>query len=392
MLSRIAQTLSQLREQSLYRRRQIVYGPQGPELEVGGRRLLAFSSNDYLGLANHPRVIQAFHDGAVRYGVGSGASQLITGHTAAHHALEEELAAFFDRPRVLVFSTGYMANLGVMSALAKRGDRIVQDRLNHASLLDAARLSGARLKRFAHRDMDALTRCIEDEHIGSTLLATDAVFSMDGDRAPLKPMADLANRHGFSMMVDDAHGIGVLGQTGRGSLEAEALAIEDVPILVGTLGKSFGTFGAFVAGCDDLIEHLIQSARSFIYTTAPPSAIAEASRESLKLIKDETWRRDHLNTLITAFRTGAGQLDLPLLVSDTAIQPLLLGTPNRALMMQDALLKQGLLVNAIRPPSVPEGQSRLRITLSAAHSEQQVEQLLAALERAFRGLACDAAH
>ena len=345
--------------------------------------MLAFCSNDYLGLASHPEVARAFRAGTERYGVGSGAAHLVTGHTTAHHALEEELAAFTGRPRALLFSTGYMANQGVVTALMGRGDRVCGDRLNHASLIDAALLSRAHLQRYPHADAEALEAMLEEGR-GEALVATDGVFSMDGDLAPLRSLADICRRRGAWLMVDDAHGLGVLGEQGGGTLEAMGLDRHDVPILMGTLGKGFGTFGAFVAGDDDLIETLIQQARSYIYTTALPSAVAEATRASLRLVRDEGWRRSRLRALVARFRTGAGQLDLPLMPSDTPIQPLLLGGAGRAMAWSAALERRGILVTAIRPPTVPEGSARLRITLSAAHTEAQVDRLLEALEAVMR--------
>jgi 8-amino-7-oxononanoate synthase len=363
---------------------------------VDGHRLLAFCSNDYLGLANHPMVVAAMQAGAAQYGAGSGAAHLISGHSAAHQALEEELADFTGRARALLFSTGYMANLGVISALAGRGQQVFEDRRNHASLIDGALLSGARLRRYPHADATALSRMLvpqvrSDGRTGPapcSLVATDGVFSMDGDIAPLRELAALAQAGGALLMVDDAHGLGVLGEGGRGTLELVDLipgqipgqTQAQVPILVGTLGKAFGTFGAFVAGADDLIETLIQRARSYIYTTALPPAVAEATRVSLALARREPWRREHLRDVVTRFRRGACELGLALMPSDTPIQPLVLGSAERALVWSQALEARGILVTAIRPPTVPEGSARLRITFSAAHSEAEVDSLLAALE------------
>jgi len=374
--------LEQRKAQGLYRVRRVSEGPQGPELRVGGERLLAFCSNDYLGLANHPEVVRALQDGADAWGVGSGAAHLVSGHSAAHHALEEELADFVGRPRALLFSTGYMANLGVAGALLGAGDRLFEDRYNHASLLDAARYSGARLVRYAHADVDDLQRCLAASGRGGHLIATDGVFSMDGDIAPLPALAHAACVAHDWLMVDDAHGLGVLGATGRGSLEHCGLDADAVPVLMGTLGKAFGTFGAFVAGGEDLVEMLIQRARTYVYTTATPPALAEATRASLRLVRTESWRRERLRALIARFRAGAAQLGLQLMVSDTPIQPLLVGETGTAVQLSERLRAGGILVPAIRPPTVPEGTARLRITLSAAHDETQVDRLLAALEAA----------
>jgi 8-amino-7-oxononanoate synthase len=363
----------------LYRRRRTVDGPQGPVLSVDGRERLTFCSNDYLGLADHPTVIAAFQRAAGDYGVGSGAAHLVAGHMRPHHALEEELAAFTGYPRALLFSTGYMANLGAVAGLLRAGDAVFEDRLNHASLLDAGLLSRARFARFAHGDAAALAEDLAASKGRRKLVVTDGVFSMDGDIAPLPALAEACRTHGAALMVDDAHGLGVIGAQGRGSLEVHGLGAQEVPLLVGTLGKGFGTFGAFVAGDADVIETLIQQARTYIFTTAMPPAVAEATRTSLRLVQEEAWRREKLQALIARFRAGAGQLGLPLMDSPTPIQPILVGDPQRALAMSAALERRGILVSAIRPPTVPEGTARLRVTLSAAHSETQVDRLLDAL-------------
>jgi 8-amino-7-oxononanoate synthase len=401
--------LERLRREHLYRRRRVLSGPQGPHPTVDGRRLLAFCSNDYLGLANHPMVVAALQAGAAQYGAGSGAAHLVSGHSAAHQALEEELADFTGRSRALLFSTGYMANLGVISALAGRGQDVFEDRRNHASLIDGALLSGARLRRYPHADVPALSRMLAEKRAepcssgnGSLplapakkrdltpfLIASDGVFSMDGDIAPLRGLAELATAAGAPLMVDDAHGLGVVGAGGRGSLEVADLTQAQVPILVGTLGKAFGTFGAFVAGDEDLIETLIQRARSYIYTTALPPVVAEATRASLRLIRDQPWRREYLRALIARFRRGAEELGLPLLPSETPIQPLVVGDNRSALAWSQALEAAGILVTAIRPPTVPQGSARLRVTLSAAHSEADLDRLLAALESLPPLEACD---
>ncbi|MGE0080715.1 MAG: 8-amino-7-oxononanoate synthase [Thiohalomonadaceae bacterium] len=368
----------------LYRRRRTVDGPQGPVLAVDGRELLTFCSNDYLGLANHPAVIAAFQAAANTWGVGSGAAHLVAGHMRPHHALEEELAEFTGYPRALLFSTGYMANLGAVGGLLGPGDAVFEDRLNHASLLDAGLLSRARFARFAHGDAQALAQDLSASKARRKLVVSDGVFSMDGDIAPLRALAETCRAHDAALMVDDAHGLGVIGATGRGSLEVCGLGPQEVPVLVGTLGKGFGTFGAFVAGDEDLVETLIQQARTYIFTTAMPPAVAEATRASLRLVREEGWRREKLQTLIARFRAGAGQLGRPLMDSSTPIQPILIGDPQHALAMSAALERHGILVSAIRPPTVPEGTARLRVTLSAAHSEAQVDRLLEALDAAAR--------
>lgn len=375
----LADELKQRKSKSLYRERKVVAGGCFPELQVDGRNLLVFCSNDYLGLANHPQVIVALKRGAERYGVGSGAAHLVNGHSSVHHALEERLADFTGRSRALLFSTGYMANLGVISALMGRGDTLFEDRLNHTSLLDAGLLSRARLRRYAHGDVSALDLILQSVDSGRRLIATDGVFSMDGDLAPLPQLATTAQNRGAWLMVDDAHGLGVLGGSGGGSLGHFGLDQEQVPILMGTFGKALGTFGAFVAGSEELIETLIQKARTYIYTTAPPPALAEATLASLAIASQESWRRERLQELIARFRSGAKQLGLPLMPSKTPIQPLVAGTAERALAWSGKLEQQGLLVTAIRPPTVPQGRARLRITLSAAHSDAQLARLLDAL-------------
>jgi len=382
-MKNLAGKLQARKADNLYRSRLVVDTPQGVTVRVDGRDYLSFCSNDYLGLANHPDVVAAFRQGLDEFGCGSGAAHLITGHSRAHHALEEELAEFLQRPRALLFSTGYMANLGVLSALLGRGDRVFEDHANHASLLDGARLSGARLLRYHHGDAADLDTRLASAPAGELLVATDGVFSMDGDVAPLGQLAGVAGRHAAWFMVDDAHGLGVTGPGGRGSVALAGLDMTQVPVLVGTLGKAFGTFGAFVAGSDDLIETLIQEARTYIYTTAPPPAVATATRAALRLVREEDWRREQLQTLIKQFRRGARQLGLELCESGTPIQPWMVGTADGALRLSRLLREQGILITAIRPPTVPENASRLRVTFSAAHSEQQVDRLLETLEQVF---------
>ncbi|MEQ1738301.1 MAG: 8-amino-7-oxononanoate synthase [Methyloglobulus sp.] len=374
--------LNELSQQGLHRSRRIVESPQGISLICDGKPVINFCSNDYLGLGNHPDVINAFKSAADKYGVGSGSAHLICGHSSAHHALEEELAAFTGRERALLFSTGYMANMGAISALVGRGDTVFEDRLNHASLLDGGLLSGAKFKRYVHADTDHLDNLLTKAE-GNKLIVTDGVFSMDGDTAPLQALSDIAKKHFAWVMVDDAHGLGVLGDNGGGILEQTGLKQDDVQVLVGTLGKAFGTFGAFVAGSEDLIETLIQKARPYIYTTALPAAIAEATRTSLKIIQTESWRREKLRYLTERFRSGAGQLGLPLMASSSPIQPLLMGQSEQAVAVSNALYNQGFLVSAIRPPTVPFGAARLRVTFSALHEGHQVDQLLDALAKAL---------
>lgn len=374
----LEQKLAQRRAGHLFRERLVLDSPQGAEVRVGGETLLSFCSNDYLGLANHPQVVAAFRAGAERYGVGAGASHLVTGHSRAHHALEEELADFVGAERALLFSTGYMANLGVVSALTDRHDHIFEDRLNHASLIDAARLTRAKVSRYPHANAEQLADMLaRDPRPG--LIMTDAVFSMDGDIAPLAELTRLASKHDMRLLADDAHGIGVLGKNGRGSFEHLGAPLDPPVIFMGTLGKALGVFGAFVAGETALIETLIQQARTYIYTTALPPAVAEAVRASLRLVREEGWRREQLHTLVAQFRSGAQQLGFALTSSSTPIQPLILGEARAAVELSRRLREHGILVTAIRPPTVPEGSARLRITLSAVHTPAQVDRLLGTL-------------
>ncbi|HUJ52792.1 MAG TPA: 8-amino-7-oxononanoate synthase [Steroidobacteraceae bacterium] len=351
---------------------------------AGGRELIDFSSNDYLGLAHHPALAAAMSACAARCGAGSGASHLITGHGAEHARLEEELAAFTGRARALLFSTGYMANLAVMAALAGDGERVLLDRLCHASLIDGARLSGARLRRYRHADADSAARLLAADPAHAALVATDGVFSMDGDLAPLPALAQAARAADAWLVVDDAHGLGVVGPSGGGVLEHFALDGEAVPVLIGTLGKAFGSFGAFVAGAADLIELLMQKARTYIYTTALPQPVAAATRAALVLARTERWRRERLHALTARFRAAALAAGVPIGASVTPIQPVLLGRPARALAAQRELAAAGFWVVAIRPPSVPPGSARLRVTLSAAHTEDEVDALVEHLARACR--------
>jgi 8-amino-7-oxononanoate synthase len=386
---RLRAELARLEAAHLRRARRIAEGPaagsSGVERVVDGQQLVDFCSNDYLGLAGHPALRAALCHGAERWGVGAGAAHLVSGHTRAHHALEEALAAFTGRPAALLFSTGYMANLGIASALAGRGDLVLEDRLNHASLLDAGLLSGARFARYEHADAVDAARVLASSTAATKLLLTDGAFSMDGDLAPLPELAVTARAHGATLVVDDAHGLGAVGATGRGTLEHHGHGLDDVPVLMGTLGKAFGTFGAFVAGSQTLIEYLVNRARTFVYTTALPPALAEASRVALELAAREGWRRERLAVLIARFRAGCAERGIALQPTSsphTPIQPVAVGDAARAVALSDALRARGLWVAAIRPPTVPEGTARLRVTLSAAHSEAQLERLLDALAAA----------
>lgn len=365
---------------SRQRRTVTARGPGGTRVAVDGRECVAFCSNDYLGLADHPRVVGALCEAAQRWGVGSGASHLVSGHAAEHHALEDELAEFVGRPRALLFSTGYMANLAAASVLLGRGDHVFEDRLNHASLLDAGLASGARFARYAHGDVLALQDKLQRAGpAAQTLVMTDGVFSMDGDVAPLRALAAACRTADAALLVDDAHGFGVLGATGAGSVEDAGLGLDDVPILMCTLGKAVGTFGAFVAGSTVLIESLLQQARTYIYTTALPPAVAAATRAALRVLHDEPARRERVLAHAARFRAGLAALGLAAIPSRTPIQPLLAGDAGAALAASDALLELGYWVPAIRPPTVPVGTSRLRFTFSASHTDTQVDQLLDAL-------------
>jgi 8-amino-7-oxononanoate synthase len=345
--------------------------------------VINFCSNDYLGLAKNPAVVGAFQEAATKYGVGSGASHLVTGHGPEHEALEEALAAFTGRAKALVFSTGYMANMGVIGALADQNAVLVSDKLNHASLIDGCRLSGAQSLRYRHGESAHAFELLAavDPATDTRLLITDGVFSMDGDLAPLPELARAARQTGAWLMVDDAHGFGIVGATGRGTCEHFGLKAGDVPVLVGTFGKAFGTFGAFVAGDADLVDFLIQKSRTYIYTTALPPALAAATRAALEVSQRESWRREKVLALVQRFRSGLAEFfpELRLRVPGTSIVPLVLGDAKRALSISKALESKGFLVTAIRPPTVPAGTSRLRITLSAAHEESQVDGLVAAL-------------
>jgi 8-amino-7-oxononanoate synthase len=362
----------------LRRVRRVLASPQRARVTVDGRDYVAFCSNDYLGLAADPRLAAAAREGVDRYGVGGGASHLILGHGTAHHELEEALAQFVRLPRALLFSTGYMANMGVVSALTGRGDAVFADKLNHASLNDAALVSRAAFKRYAHNDLDALARLLATTTARRRLVVTDAVFSMDGDIAPVAALLELCERHDAYLFIDDAHGFGVLGEAGRGTLEHFGITSDRI-IYMATLGKAAGVAGAFVAGDETLIETLIQNARTYIYTTATPPLLAHALLASLQIIAQEEWRRERLRALIAQLRDGLAVSPWQLMPSETPIQPLLVGGNDAALALSARLTATGLLVPAIRPPTVPQGTARLRISLSADHEAADVARLVAAL-------------
>jgi 8-amino-7-oxononanoate synthase len=367
--------------QGLLRVRRIVDGKQRPDLHADGEEILSFCSNDYLGLASHPALIAALQQAAAEAGVGGGASHLITGHHRLHHELEEALAAFVGLPRALFFSTGYMANLGIVSALVGRGDAIFADRLNHASLNDAAVLSRADLHRYAHNDVAVLERQLAQSPARRKLVIADAVFSMDGDIAPVPELLALCERYDAWLMLDDAHGFGVLGEHGEGTLAHFGVKSPRI-IYMATLGKAAGVSGAFVAGEPELVEYLVQKARTYIFTTAMPPALAAALLAALPIIRDEPQRRAHLRTLVETLRAGLKLTKWRLDPSITPIQPLIVGSNEDALRASEKLRARGILVPAIRPPTVPQGTARLRITLSAAHKAEDVHRLIAAIHAA----------
>ena len=418
----------------LLRQRRTLERPQQPHIVVEGKPYLSFCSNDYLGLANHPRLIAALQEGARQWGAGAGSAHLVNGHFSPHQQLEDELAAFVGKPAALLFSTGYMANLGVIQALTGRGDTVFADKLNHASLNDAMRLSRAHVKRYRHNDLVQLAALLAETHTGRKLVCTDAVFSMDGDAAPLPELLALCEQYDAWLYVDDAHGFGVLGEQGRGSLNpppaplfqsgehdtdvdiskvadeddfdnssfskvADDGEVDNPPLKKGgrgdlgdfqriiymaTLGKAAGVFGAFVAAEPVVINYLVNQAHSYVYTTAAPPALAVAVRESLRLIVEGDARRAHLQCLIAQLKSGLAGLPWALMPSATAIQPLLVGDNQAALALSLALRERGLWVAAIRPPTVPQGTARLRITLSAAHTAHDVTRLIEALHELAR--------
>jgi len=379
LLEKLAARVAERERGGLLRRARTVDAARSVHVTIDGRVLTNFCSNDYLGLAQDPRITKALQEAANECGVGSTAAHLVCGHRRDHVRLEEALCEWTGREAAILFSSGWLANLGAMQAMLDRGAVCIQDKLNHASLLDAVKLAGAPLKRYPHRDAAGAERQLAAAREHRVLLATDGVFSMDGDVAPLRELATLCKREGAALMVDDAHGLGVLGAHGAGSVDEAGLRQDDVPVLMATLGKALGCMGAFVAGSRMLVEGLTQFARTFVYTTAMPPALAAAATEAVHIARAEDWRREKLRALITRFRSGARQLDLPLADSSTAIQPVVLGDAARAVAASRSLEDQGFLVAAIRPPTVPVGGARLRVTLSAAHEEHDVDRLLDAL-------------
>jgi 8-amino-7-oxononanoate synthase len=368
---------------SLVRKLRAVESADGPCVWIAGKRLLGFASNDYLGLAQHPALREALIDAASRWGVGATAAPLLGGRRDEHAALEEALARWTGRERALLFVDGWAANLGTVAGLLDRGDVCVEDKLNHASLIDAARLAGCELKRYPHADVDGARRQLESRPDAAAILAIDGVFSMDGDVAPLAALASLCREQHAALMVDDAHGLGVLGPDGGGSVAEAALTQDDVPILMATLGKALGVAGAFVAGSAALVDALVQNARSFIYATAMPPALAAAARAAVDVVRFESWRRDRLARLIVHFRSAARERGLALMPSRTPIQPLVIGASDAALALAAKLEEAGFYAPAIRPPTVPEGKARLRIALTALHTESDLERLADAIAGAL---------
>ncbi len=372
--SLLADELKDLEASGLRRQRRILESQQGTRIVVDGREYLSFCSNDYLGLASHPALVEAAQLAAARYGVGAGASHLVSGHSVLHHELEAALAAFTGQPAALLFSTGYMANLGIITALAGRDDEVLADKLNHASLNDAVLLSRARFTRYPHLDLGVLEKRLAASTAKRKLVLTDAVFSMDGDLAPVPELLVLCERYDALLVLDDAHGFGVLGAGGRGILEHFGIASERI-IYMATLGKAAGVFGAFVAGPVALTDYLVQRARSYIYTTATPPLLSAALIASLQVIENETGRRERLRELIASLRQGLNLQRWRLMDSGTPIQPVIIGSNQETLAVSEALRERGIWVPAIRPPTVPKGEARLRITLSADHSLEDVAQL-----------------
>lgn len=380
----LARRAAERAQAGLVRRRVALDAPDAVTLRDGTREWLNFSGNDYLGLRHHPRVVRALQAAADTHGAGAGAAALVTGYTRHHQQLEEALADFLGREAVLLCSSGWLANLAAIGALAGRGDRVVQDRLSHASLIDAARLAGASLKRYPHADADAADRLLAAQSTGRTLLVTDGLFSMDGDVAPLADLVRVARGHDAWLVVDDAHGIGVLGDGGRGCVAGAGWDTDAVPVLTGTLGKALGAAGAFVAGSHALIEHLVNEGRAYVYDTALPAPVVAAASAALAVLRDDPEPRERLSKNVQRFRDGVRALGLDAAVPGGPIQPVPLGSSQRALDVSAALRERGLWVTAIRPPTVPRGSARLRVTLSAAHTDEHVDRLLDGLDACAR--------
>ncbi len=366
-------SLSQHKQKGLYRQRQILQKMVGMQRQYKDKNFCCFSSNDYLGLAQHPAVIKSFKVAVDGYGVGSGSSHFLGAYNRYHYEFELALAEFLNFPKVLVFSTGYMANLGILGSLLQRRSALFADKLSHASLIDGAKLSGALFKRYPHNNLVSLEKHLIRSTAKHKFIMTDGVFSMDGDIALLPSLTEIAQKFSSILLVDDAHGIGVLGKNGVGICEHFGCKPD---ILSGGFGKAFGCFGGFVASNEVIIENLIQFARPYMYTTALPAALAKAAHTSLFLLQTETWRREKLQSLIRHFKQRAKHLDLPIMASDTPIQPILIKNTQQTMALSAYLTQNGFLVNAIRPPTVPENTSRLRISLNALHSKNEISRLL----------------
>lgn len=373
--------LAQREQAGLLRDRRVIDGPPGPLARYRGRTCLSFCSNDYLGLAADPRARSAFAQAVRQHGLGAGASQLVSGYSSAHEQLEIRLAEFTGRERALLFGSGYLANLGTISALCDRGSTVLMDRLAHASLIDAVLLSRARFRRFTHNDPAALSARLAAASGDQKLVLTEGVFSMEGDRAPLAELTAVSRAGDAMLMVDDAHGFGVLGPRGAGSVIEAALDSEAVPVLMATFGKALGGYGAFIAGQAQLLEYILQRARSLMYSTAPPPALIAAMRVALDIVAREDWRRARLAELVDRWRHGAARRGIHVLPSTTPIQPVLIGDACTASAVSKRLLAENILVPAIRPPTVPAGMARLRVSLTAVHQPAQIDRLLDVLAR-----------
>ena len=380
-LEEIHLQLKQLGDSQSLRTRRTLNGPQGVQVTLDNTDYLSFCSNDYLGLANDPRLISAATDALQHYGVGSGASQMITGYSEQHASFEKELAAFLGVERVLLFSSGYLANLGVVSALTTRHSALFSDRLNHASLIDAAKLSDAKHQRYQHRDHLGLGRLLQKSEATNKIILSDGVFSMEGSIAPLAELVALKKEHQALLLIDDAHALGVLGKNGKGCAEQLQIDPEDIDLLIGTFGKAFGSSGAFVAGKHDLLEYVMQKARSLIYTTAAPAVLVAACATSLAIIQNEPARRERLQQNIAYYKKLIKHLQHPSLESISSIQSIVLGDNDKVIRLSQALAAEGILVLPIRPPTVPANSARLRITLSSEHTSADIERLVEALRR-----------
>jgi 8-amino-7-oxononanoate synthase len=380
---RLAEGLAALERDGLTRARRTLETAQGARVRERDASLINFSSNDYLGLANDPRLREAAHRAIDELGVGAGASALVSGHMRAHEEAERRFARFSGLPRAILFGSGYAANLGILASLADRDAEIFSDALNHACLIDGARLSRATVTPYPHADVEALARALERSRSSNRIVATDTVFSMDGDIAPVRELLQLCERHDAWLVLDDAHGVGVVGEKGHGTLEAFGIRSPRI-VYMATLGKALGGYGAFVAGEPDVVEWLVQRARTYVYSTALPPMAAAVAMRAMDLVDEDTALVGRLRARIGEFRSLCAAAGIPVAASGTAIHPLVMGSPRRAVQASRELAGRGFLVPAIRPPSVPDGTSRLRVSLSAAHSRDDVEQLVAALAQVAR--------